>query len=133
MKIVPHTFYPKLSHNIFTANVFKIEIDRFSLTLNTHILIANSSCSLSNFKHRLRASLMNQVSPLTSATVLPYFCTHTHTPHSCMHTRTHTYTLKHIQHNTTEFSFIKTPSPDERKNIVSKLQQKNFGIFLFFC
>ena len=53
--------HPPLSRT--THSQFSIK-HRGSSLWNTHILIANSSSSLRIFKHRLRASLLSQASPL---------------------------------------------------------------------
>ena len=53
-----HPSFSRTTHSQFSIK------NRGSLLWNTHILTANSSSSLSNFKHRLKASLMNQISPL---------------------------------------------------------------------
>ena len=52
--------HPSFSRTTFSQ--FSIKV-RGSSLWNSHILIANSSSSLCNFKHRLRASLIKQPSP----------------------------------------------------------------------
>ena len=64
-----HDYNTRQSDNLHTPfsrttrSQFSIK-HRGSLLWNTHILIANSSSSLTSFKHRLRASLMSQASSL---------------------------------------------------------------------
>ena len=55
-----HPTFSRITHSQFSIK------DRGSLIWNSHILIAKSSSSISNFKNRLKASLVNQASTLAS-------------------------------------------------------------------
>ena len=57
-----HPPFSRITHSQFSIK------DRGSLLWNTHMPIATSSTSISNFKHRLKASLVNQAFTLALTT-----------------------------------------------------------------